>query len=145
MEPLEQVPLKSLLMEAEWRIYVSVNLASLVRITTRRLDGAKPLFEPVLKFYWYDPWKQPSVKFQSNMCIQNALENVVCKMAVFCLSLHVLITKAEDARNIPYISQAFVLICFVMDILPVLSGFMRPFTHILPGLHNCHGANLIIW
>ena len=30
-----------------------------------RLDGAKPLSEPLLEYCWLDPWEQTSVKFQS--------------------------------------------------------------------------------
>ena len=38
------------LIEAEWRIFTSVNLPSLVYIMTCRLDGAKPLSERMLKY-----------------------------------------------------------------------------------------------
>ena len=37
------------LIEAEWRIYASVNLPSLVQIMACRLVGAKPLSKPVLE------------------------------------------------------------------------------------------------
>ena len=36
--------------EAEWRIYASKNLPSLVQIMACRLDGAKPLSEPMLEY-----------------------------------------------------------------------------------------------
>ena len=36
--------------EAEWRIYASVNYPSLVQIMARHLDGAKPLSEPILEY-----------------------------------------------------------------------------------------------
>ena len=39
------------LTEAEWHIYTSVNLPSLVQIMACRLAGAKPLSEPMLE-YW---------------------------------------------------------------------------------------------
>ena len=38
------------LIEAEWRIYTSVNLPLLVKIMTCRLIGAKPLSEPLLEY-----------------------------------------------------------------------------------------------
>ena len=38
------------LIEAEWRIYASVNLASLVQIMACRLAGAKPSSEPMLEY-----------------------------------------------------------------------------------------------
>ena len=38
------------LIEAEWRIYASVNKPSLVQIMACRLDGAKPLSEPMLEY-----------------------------------------------------------------------------------------------
>ena len=38
------------LIEAEWRIYASVNLTSLVQIMACRLFGAKPLSEPMMEY-----------------------------------------------------------------------------------------------
>ena len=38
------------LIEAEWRIYASVNQPSLVQIMACRLDGAKPLSEPMMEY-----------------------------------------------------------------------------------------------
>ena len=38
------------LIEAEWRIYASVNLPSLVQIMTCHLLSAKPSFEPILEY-----------------------------------------------------------------------------------------------
>ena len=38
------------LIEAEWRIYASVSSSSLVQIMACRLDGAKPLSEPMLEY-----------------------------------------------------------------------------------------------
>ena len=38
----------SWLIEAEWRIYASINKPALVQIMACRLDGAKPLSEPML-------------------------------------------------------------------------------------------------
>ena len=38
------------LIEAEWRIYASVNLPSLVQIMACRLVGAKPLSELMLEY-----------------------------------------------------------------------------------------------
>ena len=52
----------SLLIEAKWRIYASVNLTSLVQIMARALIGAKPLPEPMLEYYWLYPREQTSVK-----------------------------------------------------------------------------------
>ena len=49
-----------------------------------RLDGAKPLFEPMLEYCLWDPKERTSVKSdrKSNIFIyENALENVVCEMA----------------------------------------------------------------
>ena len=49
-----------------------------------RLDGAKPLSEPMLDYCQFEPLEQTSVKFKSefNIFIQeNVLENVVCEMA----------------------------------------------------------------
>ena len=49
-----------------------------------RLDGAKPLYEPMYEYCLLNPREQTSVKFNrnSNIFIQeNALENVVCEMA----------------------------------------------------------------
>ena len=60
-----------------------------------RLDGAKPLPEPLLVNCYLDPWKQTSVRFNRNwnMFIQeNAFENVVCEMASICLGLIMLIS-----------------------------------------------------
>ena len=37
----------------------------LVQIMACRLDGAKPLSEPMLEYCWLDPWEQTSVKYQS--------------------------------------------------------------------------------
>ena len=48
--------------EAEWRIYASVNIPSLVQIMACRLVGAKPLSKPMLEYCWFDPWEQTSVK-----------------------------------------------------------------------------------
>ena len=39
------------LIQAEWRIYESVNQPSLFQIVAFRLDGAKPLSEPMLGYY----------------------------------------------------------------------------------------------
>ena len=50
------------LIEAEWRIYASVNYSSLVQITACRMAGAKPLPEPVLEYCWLDPWESTSVE-----------------------------------------------------------------------------------
>ena len=38
------------LIEAEWRIYALVNKPSLVQIMACRLDGAKPLSEPMMEY-----------------------------------------------------------------------------------------------
>ena len=48
--------------EAEWRIYASVNQSSLVQIMACRLVGAKPLSERMLVYCLLDPWEQTSVK-----------------------------------------------------------------------------------
>ena len=40
---------ESLLIAAEWRIHASINKPSLVQLTACRLDGAKPLSEPMLE------------------------------------------------------------------------------------------------
>ena len=39
-----------LLIEAEWRIYVPMNLSSLVEIMACHLTSANPLFEPMLEY-----------------------------------------------------------------------------------------------
>ena len=41
---------KSLLIEAEWHIYASINYPSLVQIMACDLIGAKPLSEPMLEY-----------------------------------------------------------------------------------------------
>ena len=38
------------LIVAEWRIYASVIQPSLVQITAFRMDGARPLSEPMLEY-----------------------------------------------------------------------------------------------
>ena len=43
--------------------HASVNWPSLVQIMARRLDGAKPLSEPMLEYCYLDPWEQTSIKF----------------------------------------------------------------------------------
>ena len=50
------------LIEAEWRIYVSWNLPSLVQMMACCLAGAKPLSEPMMEYCWLGPWEQTSVK-----------------------------------------------------------------------------------
>ena len=58
-----------------------------------RLDGAKPLSEPLLEYCWLDPWEQTSWNFTRNWIIfiqENAFENVVCEMGSICLGLNVL-------------------------------------------------------
>ena len=37
-------------LEAEWRIYASVNWPYLIRIMACHLDGAKPVSEPTLEY-----------------------------------------------------------------------------------------------
>ena len=48
--------------KAEWRIYASENSPSSVQIMACRLDGVKPLSEPILEYCYLDPWDQTSVK-----------------------------------------------------------------------------------
>ena len=52
----------------------------------RRLDGAKPLSEPML----------PYCAFFNH---ENDFENVVCKMAAICLGLNALTLYAETTCN----------------------------------------------
>ena len=85
------------LIEAEWCIYASVNLPSLVPKMACRLDGAKPLskyWNYYLKIWNIVNWN-PGNKLQwnfsqnSNIFIQeNTFENVVCEMASICLGLN---------------------------------------------------------
>ena len=44
--------------EAEWRMYASVNQSSSVPTMAYCLAGAKPWFEPVLEYCWLDPKEQ---------------------------------------------------------------------------------------
>ena len=48
-----------------------------------RLDGAKPLSQPMLEYCQSDPQEQTSMKFQSEFkhFQENVLQNVVCEMA----------------------------------------------------------------
>ena len=59
--------------------------SALVQIMTCRLFGAKPLPKPMLCYCQLDPWKQTSLKFESNYktlnSVKKALENVVCEIA----------------------------------------------------------------
>ena len=69
------------LIEAEWRLYASINKPSLVQIMACRLVGAEPLSESVLKYFLLNPQEQISVQFNQNSYIfipENAIENVVC-------------------------------------------------------------------
>ena len=50
------------IIEVKWCIYTSVNLPSLVQIMACRLVGAKPLSEPMVEYYQFDPQEQNSVK-----------------------------------------------------------------------------------
>ena len=50
-----------------------------------RLDGAKPLSQPMLEYCQLGPWEE------------NAFENVVCEMASICLGLNVL--KCVDSKD----------------------------------------------
>ena len=46
-----------------------------------RLVGAKPLSEPVLEYYWFDPKEQTLVNTRQNFHIfllENVFKNVVC-------------------------------------------------------------------
>ena len=47
--------------EAEWRVYASENLPSLVQIMACRLVGAKPLSEPILEYCSLGPYEQTSM------------------------------------------------------------------------------------
>ena len=56
-----------------------------------RLIGAKPLSEPMLEYYYLDPSKQISVKFQSEFKYlnqENGFENVVLKMSAILSRPH---------------------------------------------------------
>ena len=60
--------MKLQLIEAEWRIYVHMCVSKLTIIGSDngwacRLDRAKPLSEPMLDYYWLEPWEQISMKF----------------------------------------------------------------------------------
>ena len=55
----------SWLIEAEWRIYASVQITTLVQIMACRLIGAKPLSEPMLDYCQLDPCEHISVKILS--------------------------------------------------------------------------------
>ena len=54
---------QSKLIEAEWRMYASVNLSSLVQIKACRLVGAKPLSEPMLHYHQFDLYEHFSMKY----------------------------------------------------------------------------------
>ena len=81
-----------------WKNWVDVNSSppsaacmrqwtgsALVQIMAYCLFDAKPLPEPMLNYCQLDTYEQISVKFNSNYKIvihENALENVVCEMAI---------------------------------------------------------------
>ena len=47
-----------------------------------RLFDAKPLPEPMVTYFQWDPWEQTSVKFElikQKIINENAFENVVCE------------------------------------------------------------------
>ena len=75
---------------------------SLVQIMAWRLDGAKPLSEPLLEYCCWTLGNKLQWNFNRNWNIffqENAFENVVCRMASICLGLNVLkipISVTED-------------------------------------------------
>ena len=51
------------------------------------LVGAKPLSAPMLEHYQFDPWNKIQWNINQNSYIfieENAFEQVVCEMGVFC-------------------------------------------------------------
>ena len=62
-----------------------LNIPTLIQLMVCRLFGAKPLSQPMLLYCHLDPKKHISGKFYSinskGLIQENALENVVCKMA----------------------------------------------------------------
>ena len=72
------------LIEAEWHIYSSVHKPSLVQIMACRLDGAKPLSEPVLEYFNWTLGSKLQWNRNQNWYIfnqENAFENVVRNLA----------------------------------------------------------------
>ena len=64
--------------------YMRPKTASSVQIMASRLDGAKPLSEPMLEYCCLDTWDQTSVKSQSKLIrfhSKNTFETIVCEMA----------------------------------------------------------------
>ena len=77
-----------------------------------RLDGAKPLPEPMLEYYQLDPREQ--TYRNSNVFIQeNALQNVVCEMASILLGPNVL-------RPFPLPFQ-----CMLLTVTTPKRGYLR--------------------
>ena len=64
--------------------------SSSAQIMACRLDGAKPLSEPMLVCCSLDHWNKFQWHSNQNTIKQNAFENVVCKWWLFCLGLNVL-------------------------------------------------------
>ena len=59
--------------------------SALVQVMACRLFGTKPLPEPMLNYYQFNPQQQTSAKLEPKYILfidENALENVVCEMAV---------------------------------------------------------------
>ena len=74
----------SYLTEAQWCIYGSVN-----KVIIGSDYSTKPLSEPMVVYYPFDPWEQISVKFElkKKSLTMNESENVVSKMAtIFFIS-----------------------------------------------------------
>ena len=77
--------------EAEWRIYASLNLLSLGQIRAGHLVGAKPLFEPMLVSVVNLNKLQWNISRFTYIFIQvNVFHNIVAKWRQFCLWLKAL-------------------------------------------------------
>ena len=75
-----------MLIEAEWRIYASVNYPSLVHIMACHLVSTKPLSDPMLEYYYQILRNKIQWNFYQNSYIfiqENPFQNVVWKMVAF--------------------------------------------------------------
>ena len=94
------------LIEAEWSIYASVRLSALFHIMACRLDGTKPLSEPMLTYCQLDPKEHISMKFYLKFKYFHStkmhLNMSSAKCRPFCLSLNVL---SHRHGSIWYVTQ----------------------------------------
>ena len=94
------------LVEAEWRIYVSENLPSLVQIMACFLDGAKPLSETMMvSSLLIEPlgtnFNEISIRIQTFSFKKMHLNMLSAKLRPFCLGLNVLITIHTQHECLP--------------------------------------------